>query len=114
MRTVELAPEESNATVEALQKAGFSVRHDPGQDMNFIVKTDTGAAVWGDVSEDSICLYQENMVSEFDGDDIESFTAAFAEIHAELEEDGFDCWDEPLAKNNGTSTDTGSDVTDEA
>lgn len=85
-------------SIDTLKQAGFDLRYEPDEDQEFIVKTSTGAAVWGSLDDDSVTLYEFNSFYTFSIDDIEAFAMLFDNLHRELDEDGFAAYDEALTE----------------
>lgn len=83
---------------DALKTKGFEARYDPENDMDFLVRTSTGAAVWGTQVDNVIVLMEENRSFEYSVEEMDLFIEAFDEIHSRLDEDGIDCFDEAFTE----------------
>lgn len=93
MRTESLI-ENAPPHTAALKAKGFEARYDPENDMSFIVRISTCAAVWGMQAEDQIVLMEENRSFKYSVEEMDLFIEAFDEIHSRLDGDGIDCFDE--------------------
>lgn len=83
--------------VEGFQDVPFQLRYDPDEDMEFIVHTPTGHAVWGGASSSGVELMFFNKMAEFGYDEYELFVESFWEIIEELEESGVATLDDAFA-----------------
>lgn len=79
------------------QDVPFELRYDPDEDMEFIVHTPTGHAVWGGASSSGVVLMFFNNMAGFDYDEYEAFVDFFWEVIEMLEEQGVGTRDDSFA-----------------